>query len=281
MSTIPLRQNVRWTPEEVTLALVLYLQTPYSKIDKHNPKIIQLAELMGRSAPSITLKLCNIASLDPYGGKGSANGSKNDRLIWDKYMGPQGKHDPYMLETLMDDALTILTSNYALTDNRPILDLFGCSDYSADETLVQVKVRCQQSLFRESVLAASDMHCLISGLSCPSILEAAHIIPWKDCQEHRLNPENGLALNPMLHRAFDANLIGIDEHRIIHVSDAMFHSLALGDETLEDAKHKERSLTPFFESIQHQPLLETKNFAPNPALLKERFNTYLQAQKNL
>ncbi len=54
-----------WTPEDVKLAFHLYCQLPYGRLHRSNPEIIALANLMGRSANSVAMKLCNLASLDP------------------------------------------------------------------------------------------------------------------------------------------------------------------------------------------------------------------------
>ena len=81
-----------WNEDEVTLALGLYLITPYSKIDKKNLRIAMLAKLLGRTANSVSMKLGNLADLDPEvarkGRKGLKNGSRMDKRVWDDFFDP-------------------------------------------------------------------------------------------------------------------------------------------------------------------------------------------------
>ena len=54
-----------WTREEMILAFNLYLKMPFGKMHSRNPQIIELADLIGRSANSVALRLVNYASCDP------------------------------------------------------------------------------------------------------------------------------------------------------------------------------------------------------------------------
>ncbi|WP_246156325.1 HNH endonuclease [Thiohalocapsa marina] len=87
-------------------------------------------------------------------------------------------------------------------------------------TTVEAKARLHQAEFRELVLGAYDRRCAVSGLPIPDLLEAAHIIPDRDV---RGRPEitNGLCLSTIHHRAYDANLLGIDPDGRIHVAEAV------------------------------------------------------------
>lgn len=39
---------------------------------------------------------------------------------------------------------------------------------------------------------------------------ASHIIPWNTAEQHRLDPQNGIALNALNDKAFDRGLITFD-----------------------------------------------------------------------
>lgn len=54
-----------WTREEITLALALYMVTPYGKISSNNKAIQDLAARLNRSSGSVSLKLANLAAVDP------------------------------------------------------------------------------------------------------------------------------------------------------------------------------------------------------------------------
>ena len=45
-----------WTREETILAFELYCQTPFGKIHKENPDIIELAKLINRTPSAVGLK---------------------------------------------------------------------------------------------------------------------------------------------------------------------------------------------------------------------------------
>jgi hypothetical protein len=71
-----------------------------------------------------------------------------------------------------------------------------------------VRVRSGQASFREEVMAFHGHACCITGCVESSVLEAAHIIPFKG--DHSNNVRNGLALRVDIHRLFDRWLISID-----------------------------------------------------------------------
>ncbi len=84
----------------------------------------------------------------------------------------------------------------------------------------EAKTRLHQASFREAVLFAYDKKCAITGLSSQKLLEAAHIIP--DQLIGKNQPiANGIALSRLHHKAYDANLIGIDPDYKIHISDEL------------------------------------------------------------
>lgn len=69
-----------WTREELILAFNLYLKIPFGKMHSTNKDIIHLANLIGRTSNSVTIRLVNFASVDPAlqarGIKGMDGGKK-------------------------------------------------------------------------------------------------------------------------------------------------------------------------------------------------------------
>jgi len=59
------RKVVPWTREHMLIALNLYFQLPFGKQHSKFPKIIELADKMGRTPGSLAMKLNNFTSLDP------------------------------------------------------------------------------------------------------------------------------------------------------------------------------------------------------------------------
>ncbi len=89
------------------------------------------------------------------------------------------------------------------------------------ERNVIIKQRVNQSFFRETVLSAYNYKCCISGVQSHTLLEACHIVDWAKDDKNRVNPRNGLCLNPFFHKAYDANLIGISPDMKIAISDEL------------------------------------------------------------
>ena len=79
-----------------------------------------------------------------------------------------------------------------------------------------VKRRLHQHRFRELVVAAYRERCAVCHLGHVELLDAAHILEDRD---ERGKPEvpNGLALCGVHHGAYDANIMGIDPDRKIHI----------------------------------------------------------------
>lgn len=248
-----------WTEAEITLALVLYLRTPYSKITRTNPEIIELAQSLGRTPGSVSLKLANLASCDPKvaqaGRKGKSHGAKSDKIVWDRYIGAGRLKS---LDRLMTDAEAILSE----TGIRPtVVGLAGVSEPQDTDGLTLVRRRRHQAYFRETVMQMYDRRCVVTGLAVSSLLEVAHIIPWSENEALRLVPANGLTLNPLIHRAYDAHLIGIDGDMKIHVARDL---IAASDGKLLD----------LFNGLNGASLRLPPNVAPNPDYLSEHFRHF-------
>lgn len=81
----------------------------------------------------------------------------------------------------------------------------------------QVRQRLHQSRFRGVVLPAYRDLCAVCRLKERRLLDAAHIIEDGHDRGQPVVP-NGLSLCSIHHRAFDADLIGIDPDYSVHVS---------------------------------------------------------------
>lgn len=95
-------------------------------------------------------------------------------------------------------------------------------DFSAPETWASRKVRAGQRIFRQEVLRNFDNACAICGIADPRLLDAAHIVSWMDDPVNRLNPQNGLALCAIHHRAFDCGIIRFQPDATITVTEPGF-----------------------------------------------------------
>ena len=83
------------------------------------------------------------------------------------------------------------------------------SPEEADSIYKQVKDRgVLQSIFRKALLNAYDCRCAICGLGFKEALEAAHIIPWWECEDAlRISTANGILLCANHHKLFDSKVL--------------------------------------------------------------------------
>jgi putative restriction endonuclease len=214
---MPKASSVKWTREALLIALNLYCKLPFGQLDHNNPVIREVASRLGRTSSSLSMKLCNFASLDPLqkarGVAGLTGASKLDRAMWDEFRA-NSSNVAAESEQLLHDLFT--TDNEREVDflrqNKIRLEVItlqfppASTDYEAT-----IRARRGQQFFRQAVLIAYGVRCCISGINVPRLLVASHIKPWRDSTDARLNPRNGLCLSSLHDAAFDSGLITIDE----------------------------------------------------------------------
>lgn len=202
-----------WSREELIIAFNLYCKTPFGRIHIRNPHIIELARALGRSPSAVSWKLANFARLDPSlkrrNVSGASHGAKLEAIIWQEFSNDWDRL-AFESEELLSRLSPSLASNYIFEDfpegiSRP----------------TTVLARVNQSFFRSAVLAAYRCRCCISGLDVSSLLNASHIVPWRDDAANRTNPKNGLCLNVLHDKAFDRGLLTITTDYRVKVSPAL------------------------------------------------------------
>ncbi len=81
-------KTVRWTREQLLVALNLYHKLRFGQMDKRQRVIIDLAHKIGRTPDAVAMKLVNLASLDPAlklrGIMGLPGSSQLDRDMWEE-----------------------------------------------------------------------------------------------------------------------------------------------------------------------------------------------------
>lgn len=213
--------GTKWNREETILAYDLYCKMPFSKINKSNNEIIELANLIGRTPSSVGLKMANLASFDPIlrksGRVGMENASKLDKQIFDEFCNDW--------EKLAYEAEKI-RHKYIITENNDFNDAKEIIIPEGKNKLVEAKARVGQDFFRRTVLISYGNKCCITGIDKKELLIASHIKPWKvsDEKTERANPSNGLCLNPLHDKAFDQGYITIDNDFKIIISDKIKQS---------------------------------------------------------
>ena len=250
-----------WTHEELILAFNLYLRIEFGKTHARNPKIIELANLMGRTPASIVMRLGNFASIDPFHQKRGVSGLKNGmnqvQPIWDEFFNNQ--------EELIFQSEQILVQKENTSIENKYQDILSdINDLRGETAISQVKTRVNQSVFRQMVLANYATKCAITSIDIPELLLASHIIPWSKNEKERLNPENGICLSPLYDKAFDKGIIGINKNYEVILSTSL----------------KMKKETPFFKNhfafIENHKITEPVKYLPRKEFLEYHLDTIFE-----
>ena len=195
-----------WTEQELLVAMNLYCALPFGQFNHANKRIREVAAQMGRTPSSLSMKLCNLASLDQYhrdrGVAGLRGASSLDREVWNQFQADwsgMAEKSEAALEALMGGVPVKEAANSFKLPDGP------------SEIPRTIKTRRLQRFFRNAVLANYEYQCAISGVAVPELLVASHIVPWSEDVSRRADPTNGLCLNALYDRAFDCHLIAFDE----------------------------------------------------------------------
>ena len=220
-------ERKNWTREEHILAFNLYCKIPFSKMTSRHPQIIALAEILGRSHSSVSMKLCNFARLDPVlkarNIKGLSQGAKGEEEVWNEFHGnweDLAWQSEKLLSKYRNDEIT-KTSEIEYSDLP--------KEGKEREAVIQARVN--QSFFRKMILSSYNYTCAITGIQIPELLVASHIIPWKDRKDTRVNPQNGISLNALHDKAFDRGYITFTADYKIMVSNEI--------KSMNDVKYEE------------------------------------------
>jgi len=248
--------QILWTREELILAINLYCKLPFGKLHHSNPEIIKMAQLINRTPGAVSYKLVNFASLDPSlqarGIKGAINASHLDKEIWDEFYANWDTL-PYESEKLKAEKehSTVEKENSIDEETLP-------KEGKVREQMIMARVN--QSFFRKSILASYNFTCCITGINQPELLIAGHISPWGSDEKNRLNPRNGIAINALHDKAFEAGLITITPSYQIKVSSML-------------SRQKDNpEVENFFLKFHDKPIHLPSRFLPDPEFLNYHNN---------
>lgn len=118
--------------------------------------------------------------------------------------------------------LSFINSGYIQQQNETVLSEIKKVEENTQLTTTErtqiIQSRIGQGLFRNK-LVEYWAGCSVSGCSLMTVLIASHIRPWSECDNiQRLDPYNGLLLQPNLDRLFDRGYITFDLHGKIQCS---------------------------------------------------------------
>lgn len=243
-------KNNNWTKEETIVAFNVYCKIPFKNSSKNNPTIIKYANIIGRSPSALNMKVGNFGRLDPelkkQGIVGLGNGSKLDEIVWNEF---NGNWEKLAYES------ELLIAKFQNKKVEEIIDdeIFEFPLGTERETII--KQRVNQNFFRSTILSSYNIKCCITGLSISNFLVASHIIPWKEDENNRLNPHNGLCLNSIHDKAFDKGFITITPDYKIKVS-----------KYFDDFK-KDDAVSDFFLKYENQSIILPDRFLPSKDFL--------------
>jgi putative restriction endonuclease len=211
---MPIRKP--WTRAELLVLLNLYEKIPFGHFDQDQPVVRDFAERLDRTAGSVAMKLCNLASLDPAvrlkGRKGLTGASHLDREIWAEFQAHRNVLAPLSEEAFRKLFAAKDSDNVELVKGVGVcVEKKPTTPKGPTETVAQVTVRRGQQFFRQMVLNAFDGVCCVTGIRVRDLLVASHILPWKPFPKERLDPQNGLCLSRLHDGAFDRGLITLNE----------------------------------------------------------------------
>ncbi|MDD7596671.1 MAG: HNH endonuclease [Prevotellaceae bacterium] len=220
--------------------------------------IVKYAKIIGRTPSALNMKIGNLGRLDPKlkerGIVGLTHGAKMEQEVWkDFYDNP----DKLAYES------ECLIAKYTKNDLEKAANVDIDHLPEGKERLAIVKQRVNQSFFRSAVMCSYDFKCCISGVGNSELLEACHILDWSEDKNNRSNPENGLCLNSLFHKAYDKYLIAITPDYKIIISDEMIE------------KTEDESFKCYLLGLQNKKLILPNRFYPKPDFLDYHYQKYL------
>lgn len=116
-------------------------------------------------------------------------------------------------------------------DEREFIDQGPTEDSTARRYRITSVVRAfREARFRPLVLRAYGWRCCLTGIAL-RLVDAAHVVPVSDPTSTD-ETKNGVALNPLLHRAYDVGLLGLLPNGRTAINDRLLRGLRrqrLGD----------------------------------------------------
>lgn len=246
-----------WTREQTIVALNVYCKIPFKNSSARHPMIKEYAKILGRTPAALNLKIGNLGSFDPVlrakGIVGLAHTSRMDKMVWNEFL-----DNPEKLA--YESERIIAELKHQTIEESANIDLNDLPE--GKERSVVTRQRINQQFFHDAVLCSYENHCCITGINHQYLLEACHISSWRDDVKNRTNPQNGLCMNPLFHKAFDRFLFTVTPDYTIEISEQMIDSA------------KEETFRDYLISIKGRPILMPEKFSPDKNLLSVHYEQY-------
>ncbi|MBE6253983.1 MAG: HNH endonuclease [Prevotella sp.] len=251
-----------WTEEQITVVLYEYCRNPFGQFSATKQFVVELGKLLGRTPGAIVRKVGNLASFDPQmkarGVGGLGHTGKLDEIVWNKYFGHWDK--------LAFDAEVLIAKYQQKGLEESLTETINLNNLpKGKERKQEVTRRINQDFFRRTVLSSYNNCCCITGINNKSLLEASHIVGWTKDEANRTNPQNGLCLNVLFHKAYDENLIGISPDYEIFISDKFFGKMYA---------EVDNSTMEYIQSFNGRKLILPRRFFPDKDFLALHYEQY-------
>ncbi len=114
------------------------------------------------------------------------------------------------------------------------------SQIPKNKILTYQEARIGQGKFRLEVLKKYKDGCVVTNIRDNFLLEACHIIPYsKASLKDKIDPNNGIALTPTVHKLFDSNKISFDKNYLVHsdnLSQEVISNLSLSNKKIHSIR---------------------------------------------
>ena len=229
-----------WSKEELISAFNLYCKIPTKEINSKNDKIIEFATLLEKTPKVVAKRFMNFSRLEST--VNILEGiEEEDKNTWAHFNENWEK-------------LAYESENKIIDFENKLKNIKEFPKGKERESIV--KLRVNQTFFRDAVLTSYKNKCCITGLPFVELLNASHIIPWSSDAENRLNPHNGLCLNALHDRAFDRGLITIRADYTIDISPRVGNFL------------DNKSVKNYFLRFKNKKIILPNRFLPEKSFLE-------------
>ncbi len=257
-----------WTRPELLILLNVYHKLRFGQMHERQPTVITLAKKLERTAGSVAMKLCNLASLDPAlrlrGIKGLDGASKLDATMWQEFHANLEECVPASEAALRELMKAGPEAEIEVLPKQGIR-VIKLPPSGPTTTTSTVNVRLGQDYFRNAVLNNFGGRCGVTQLGVRELLIASHILPWGTHAGQRLNVRNGLCLSRLHDAAFDRHLISFDDDMRLLLSKRLRSELP------------QRAVQENFAAYEDQPLeIPEDSVLPDLAFMAEHRERFLK-----
>jgi putative restriction endonuclease len=204
-----------WTRSELLILLNVYHKLRFGQMHERQPTVITLAKKLERTAGSVAMKLCNLASLDPAlklrGIKGLSGASKLDKTMWKEFHDNLDENVPAS-ETALRELMNAGPDDTVEVPPKLGIHVVKTPPTGPTTAIRPQNIRLGHDYFQNAVVNNFAGRCGVTQLGIRGLLIASHILPWSTHERERLNVRNGLCLSRLHDAAFDRHLISFDDN---------------------------------------------------------------------